>query len=91
MNREGQEKVRDLNLRAMRQQADIVDQRFTRQTLEKRCRLLVSENEEVKCHLKEITGIKINSQRELEIVRRERNFLTESFKELKKMLAMKVN
>ena len=91
MNREGQEKVRDLNLRAMRQQADIVDQRFTRQTLEKRCRLLVSENEHLKCHLKEITGIKINSQRELEIVRRERNFLTESFKELKKMLATKVN
>lgn len=86
MNREGQEKVRDLNLRAMRQQADIVDQRFTRQTLEKKCRLLASENEEIKSHLKEITGIKINSQRELEIVRRERNFLTESFKELKKML-----
>ena len=48
--------------------------------------MLTHEIEEVRQHIKEVQGLKMNVARELEVVRRERNFMSESMKELKRML-----
>ena len=43
---------------------------------------MTNELEELKERCKVLLGSKIETQRELELVRRERNFMTETFKEL---------
>lgn len=45
------------------------------------------ELEEIKQELKGVNGVKIEINRELEITRRERNFLNESLKELQLLLS----
>lgn len=64
----------------------MVEQRISRQALEKRCRTLTYEVEEAKGRLKEVQAVKTSMAREFEVVRRERNFLSESLKELKRMI-----
>ena len=75
----------------MRQQAEMIDIKVARQTLDKLNRTLKNDLEDTKCHLKEVQTAKIEVLKELEVVRRERNFMSESMKELQLLLFKKVD
>ena len=75
----------------MRQQAEMIDIKVARQTLDKLNRTLKNDLDDTKCHLKEVQTAKIMVLKELEVVRRERNFMSESMKELQLLLFKKVD
>lgn len=70
----------------MREQALTFDLKIAKDTLEKRNRTINHDLTEIKERMRDIQETKLEMQRELEIIRRERNFMSESLRELKNML-----
>lgn len=66
-------------------QADLVESKITKQNVEKRMRQMGMEITELLERLKAQQSIKSEAQKELEMVKRERNYLGQSLQELKRM------
>ena len=62
--------------------SECTDLRLYKQSLERRLRAVDQDLEDARAQMREAQGLKVNSARELEVVRRERNFLAESIREL---------
>eukprot|EP00347_Sterkiella_histriomuscorum_P024124 403332226 len=79
------EQIKTLESRSMQQKAELVDLRINRQKADKRVQQLTQELNELIEKLKSQSLQKTEAQRELDQIKRERNFLNESMKELKMM------
>jgi len=66
----------------LRLKSECTDLRLYKQSLERRLRAVDQDLEDARAQMREAQGLKVNSARELEVVRRERNFLAESIREL---------
>jgi septal ring factor EnvC (AmiA/AmiB activator) len=75
-----------LKQRLLRLKADLTEHKLGKSSLEKRLRTLDRDFEDLKYQVKELKEEKIQGQRELVVVRRERNFLAESMRELQNMI-----
>ncbi len=64
-------------------QSELVDSRLTKSSLEKRNKQMTAEIHELIEKLKNVSMAKNEAVKELEVVKKERNFLSESMKELK--------
>ena len=62
--------------------SECTDLRLYKQSLERRLRAVDQDLEDARAQMREAQGLKVNTARELEVVRRERNFLAESIREL---------
>ena len=70
----------------MRQQAELVDHRIARQKLEKSVYVKEQEIAELLERVKTYQQQKYDEKRQADIAKRERNYLSESMKELKTMI-----
>lgn len=75
----------------MRQQADIMELKIARQATDKRARALASDLEATRTRLSDVQGSRSEVLKELEVVRRERNFMSESLRELQMMLLSRMS
>jgi septal ring factor EnvC (AmiA/AmiB activator) len=66
--------------------SELTDQKMTKSSLEKRLRTLDHDFEDMKYQIKDLQAEKIQASRELVVVRRERNFLAESIRELQSLI-----
>jgi len=64
-------------------QSELVDSRLSKSSLEKRNKQMTAEIHELIEKLKNVSMTKNEAVKELEVVKKERNFLSESMKELK--------
>ena len=64
-------------------QSELVDSRLSKSSLEKRNKQMAAEIHELIEKLKNVSMTKNEAVKELEVVKKERNFLSESMKELK--------
>eukprot|EP00347_Sterkiella_histriomuscorum_P004216 403361302 len=82
-NKDNSERLKMMESRYLGLQAELVDHRFNRQNSDKKMRQLNTEIQELLEKLKEHQKKKLDAQKQLEIVKRERSYLSQTLREFK--------